>query len=137
MAAARQRGVEFARSEWENPDNLSLQDAAHFAGVSDRTVNVRRQNGQLYALVAPGKTRGYRYPKWQFDIKPDRLALAIDAFLATGQKNSWVLHNFLRRPCADLNGVRPCAHLADASRDAQRLVQVIDRRFSVRNQGAA
>lgn len=137
LATARQRGAQYAVNEWKKPENLSLQAAADYAGLSDGTINMRRQRQQLYALVAPGKTRGFRYPKWQFDVASDRLSEVLTAFLATGQKNSWVLHSFMMRPCHELEGARPSDYIAHPSNDIKRLVQVIQRRFSGGDQGAA
>lgn len=73
LSAARQRGTQYALNEWQKPENLSLQMAAIYAGVSDNTVNTRRLRQQIYALVAPNRSRGFRYPQWQFDVDPDRL----------------------------------------------------------------
>lgn len=136
LSAARQRGTQYALNEWQKPDNLSLQAAAAYAGVSDNTINTRRQRQQLYALVAPNRSRGFRYPQWQFDVNPDRLGAAVTTFVAAGQKNSWVLHGFMTRPSPELDGMRPCDYIADRSKDLKRLVQIIQRRFSLGDQGA-
>lgn len=44
LAAARQRGVDYALIEWQKPENLMLQATARYAGISDNTVNTCRQN---------------------------------------------------------------------------------------------
>jgi len=137
LAAARQRGIDYALTEWQKPENLTLQAAAAYVGVSDNTINTRRQSQQIYALVAPNRTRGFRYPQWQFDVDPTRLAAVIKAFSDAGQENSWVLHNLLIRPTPELDEVRPCDYIADSSLDIKRLVQFIRRRFEGGDQGAA
>lgn len=136
LSAARQRGTQYALNEWQKPENLSLQTAAAYAGVSDNTINTRRQRQQLYALVAPNKSRGFRYPQWQFDVDADRLSAAVTTFVVAGQKNSWVLHSFMTRPSPELDGMRPCDYIADRSKDLKRLVQIMQRRFSSGDQGA-
>lgn len=137
LAAARQRGADYALTEWQKPENLTLQAAASYAGMSDNTINTRRQNQQIYALVAPNRSRGFRYPQWQFDVDPARLGAALKAFSDAGQDNCWVLHNLMTRPTPELDDVRPCDFIADASLDIKRLVQFIHRRFSNGDQGAA
>lgn len=63
LDAARQRGADYALAEWQKPENLTLQAAANYASVSDNTINTRRQSQQIYALVAPNRSRGFRYPQ--------------------------------------------------------------------------
>lgn len=135
LAAARKRGTQFALNEWEKPENLTLQAAACYAGVSSRTINARRQRQQLYAMVAPNKSRGFRYPQWQFNADPERISAAISAFVAAGQCNSWVLHSFMMRTNPGLDGMRPCDYIADSSKCIKRLVQVIQCRFATGDQG--
>ncbi|MEC4718154.1 hypothetical protein RY831_03275 [Noviherbaspirillum sp. CPCC 100848] len=137
LAAARQRGVDYALTEWQKPENLTLQAAASYAGVSDNTINTRRQKQQIYALVAPNRSRGFRYPQWQFDVDPARLGAALKAFSKFGQDNCWVLHNLMTQPTPGLDGVRPCDFIADSSLDMQRLVQFINTCFSNDDQGVA
>lgn len=137
LAAARQRGADYAVTEWQKPENLTLQAAASYVGVSDNTINTRRQNQQIYALVAPNRSRGFRYPQWQFNVDPTRLGAALKAFSDVGQDNCWVLHNMMTRPTPELDDVRPCDFIADSSLDIKRLVQFIHRRFSNGDQGAA
>lgn len=137
LAAARQRGIDYALREWQKPENLSLQAAAGYVGVSDNTINTRRQSRHIYALVAPNRSRGFRYPQWQFAVDAPRLAAAIKAFSDAGQENSWVLHNLLMRPTPELGDIRPCDYIADSSLDLKRLVQFIQRRFEGGDQGAA
>lgn len=137
LAAARQRGVDYALTEWQKAENLTLQAAASYAGVSDNTINTRRQNRQIYALVAPNRSRGFRYPQWQFDVDPARLSVALKAFSEFGQDNCWVIHNFMTQPAPGLDGVCPCDFIADSSLDMRRLVQFISRGFMNDDQGAA
>lgn len=130
LATARQRGAQYALNEWNSPENLSLQAAAMYDGTSANAINLRRRRRQLYALGAPDGSRTFRYPKWQFDVDPDRLRVAMSTFAEMRQHNSWVLHNFLTRPNSDLDDVPPQDYIADPSKELKRLVQVIQRRFS-------
>lgn len=131
LAAARGRGLQYALNEWNNPENLAPQAAASCAGMPEHIVNLRRLHRELYALVARHGNRTLRYPKWQFDVNPDRLTTALRALGAAGNNNSWALHSFLARPAIDLDGMAPRDFLADASRDLGRLVQMIRYRFSI------
>lgn len=137
LAAARRRGVDCALTEWQKPENLTLQAAASYANLSDNTINTRRRNREVYALVAPNRARGFRYPQWQFDVDPERLGAALDAFSDVGQDNCWVFHSMMTRPTPELDDVRPRDFIADSSNDIQRLVQFIHRRFTIGDQGAA
>lgn len=137
LANARLRGKQYALAEWQKPENLTLQAAADYAGMSDSTINTRRQNQHIYALVAPNRSRGYRYPQWQFDVDPERVRTAIQVFTDAGRDNCWILHNFFLVPTPELDDMRPCDYLADPSKDMQRLIQVMQRRFVIGDQGAA
>lgn len=59
LREARERGRLAAAREWEQPENLSLKDAALYAGRSDRAINQDRQAGRLYALVLRGASEGF------------------------------------------------------------------------------
>jgi hypothetical protein len=137
LAAAKRRGEQYAINEWKASENLPLQAAAAYARVSEDVVSRRRQQGQLYALLAPDHSCETRYPKWQFDVEPKRLSSAVSAFLDTGQVDCWVLHSFMMRPYLDLDGMRPRDYIADPSMDLERLLEVIHRRFYFGDQGAA
>ena len=87
LTAARARGRRSALEEYESPDNLALLDARDYAGRNERTINEQRQNGELYALLSPGKTRGFRYPKWQFDATPEDFNRAFEHAAALNPDN--------------------------------------------------
>lgn len=113
LAAARQRGATYMRSQLEDPTNLPLAGAAAMSGFSKTHINAMRNQGRYYALVAPGASRGYRYPAWQFDADIARLEPVIRA-LALAKPGCWAMHDFLVRPHADLKrSPRDC--ILDAS----------------------
>jgi DNA-binding MarR family transcriptional regulator len=112
LAAARARGRRFAREEYENPDNLALLDARDYAARNERTINEQRQKGELYALLPPGKARGFRYPKWQFDAEPERLRAVLHKFVEAGA-NAWVIHSFMQRKRDELGGKSPSEVILD------------------------
>jgi hypothetical protein len=135
FASARARGQQFVASEYRKPENLTLEDASVVAGCSERVLNQRRQDGKVYALLPPGKSRGFRYPSWQFEIEPDRLELVLAPFFAR-KTSSWVVHHFMLRPNDALGGMRPADYLLDANRPVDTVVAaVID--SLPRDQGAA
>lgn len=136
LAAARQRRIDYALSEWHEPENLTLQAAARDAGISDNTINTRRQNQKVYALVAPNRSRGFRYPKWQFNVEPERLRLAMQTLTDADRNNCWALHSFFMTPAQALDDMRPCDYLTDPSKDIERLTQVLQLRFTISDQGA-
>ena len=74
MSSARPRGATYARQQYDEPLNLLLADSAKLSGISDRVINERRNAGQYYALILDGNSRRFRYPSWQFDARPERLA---------------------------------------------------------------
>jgi hypothetical protein len=89
LAAAHMRGRRFSLEQYECPDNLTLLDARDVAGRNERSINEERQKGELYALLPPGKTRGFRYPKWQFDASSERLKSVLRPFV-DANANCWV-----------------------------------------------
>lgn len=135
LAAAKSRGASYMKNELANPDSLSLADASKYTGRADRLINVERNKGWLYALVLEGNTRGFRYPKWQFDVPASRLRTILDV-LAPGSLSCWSLHNFLTRPHSDLDGKSPAAAIADGDFPIERIIEVARRRID-QHQGAA
>lgn len=135
LDAARERGRRLAVEEWEKPDNLPLKEAASLAGRSDRMLNLDRQAGRLYALVLPGRERGFRYPSWQFNVDAGRLAAALAPFVQAGA-SCWVIHNFMSRPQEDLQGQTPAGWIADAMRPIDAVVRLAEARYGDQ-QGAA
>ncbi|TAM17562.1 MAG: hypothetical protein EPN65_10220 [Pandoraea sp.] len=134
LQAARDRGRHWATEEWNAPANLTLNDAANYAGRSDRMINEERQSGRLYALLPMGKMRGYRYPQWQFDAEPSRLAAALSPFTAHGA-SCWVIHNFMKRPSEALDGLTPQTWILDSTRPIDSVVRLAEGRYQ-RDQGA-
>lgn len=135
LGAAKARGASYARTEWGKPENLTLQQAAAYCGRSDRVVNEARIKGEYYALLLEGKSRGYRYPLWQFDADTDRLAKIL-ALLNTVDASCWVKHNFLLRPNTLLGGRSPREIILDQATDLSQLIKVTNNRFDG-DQGAS
>ena len=135
LAAARARGRRFALEEYESPDNLALLDARDYAGRNERTINEQRQNGELYALLSPGKTRGFRYPKWQFDATPERLICVLRPFVEA-KANCWVIHSFLRRKRDEIGGKSPMEIILDEGTSIAPVVNLAARDIAG-EQGAA
>lgn len=128
LQGARDRGMRQAVAQWEEPENLPLKAAAEYAGRSDRVINEERQKGRLYALVLPCKSRGCRYPQWQFDAEPERVAAVLAPFNQAGA-SCWVVHNFLHRPHEMLGGVAPRERILDSTYSIDRIVRVAADRY--------
>lgn len=135
LQAARDRGRHQALAELQSPDNLTLRDASIYSGRSDGAINEARLKGRLYALVPPGKQRGLRYPQWQFDAEPERLAAVLSPFVKANA-SCWVVHNFMQNPLDSLGGASPMEWILDASKPIASVVQVALARYSA-DQGAA
>jgi hypothetical protein len=135
LGEAKSRGASYIKNELANPDNLNLASASAYCGRSDRTINLERQRGWLYALVLEGNSRGYRYPKWQFDVPASRLRLTLDILTPSGL-SCWAIHNFLMRPHSDLDGKSPATALADSTFPIERVADLARRRVD-QQQGAS
>jgi len=135
LDAARERGRLSAIQEWEDSANLPLKDAATLAGRSDRMLNLDRQAGRVYALVLPGRERGFRYPSWQLNVDGGRLAAALTPFVQAGA-SCWVIHSFMNRQRDELQGLTPAQWIADPVRPIEAVVQVAQARYRD-EQGAA
>jgi hypothetical protein len=96
LAAASARGRRYVLKQYENPGNLALLDARDYSGRNDQAIIELHHEGHLYALLPPGKARGFRYPKWQFEVSADRLTAALRAFVDV-RANRWVIHSFMLR----------------------------------------
>jgi hypothetical protein len=123
LASAVTRGAEYMRDEFFKPENLSLQEASVLSGRSERTINQERNRGSLYALLLGGNTRGYRYPKWQFDVEVGRLRPILD-ILRSKSFDGWPLHNFLITPHSNLDNLSPSAAIADEKFPLERIAAV-------------
>lgn len=128
MSSARERGAAYARQQYDDPMNLSLADAAKHSGHSDRLINSRRNAGQYYALVLDGNSRGFRYPSWQFDARPERLA-AVLKVLQAADARCWSVHHFMQSPSDRLEGVCPREWILDGARDIDAVVRLAQARF--------
>jgi hypothetical protein len=135
FANARARGQQFIASEYRKPENLTLEDASLVAACSDRVLNQRRMDGKVYALLPPGKSRGFRYPGWQFDVDPERLAMTLAPFFAR-KTSSWVVHHFMLRPNDALGGMRPADYLLDSTNPLDAVIAAVNDSLP-RDQGAA
>ncbi|WP_456280726.1 hypothetical protein M1D55_09370 [Cupriavidus sp. JZ107] len=135
LQAARDRGRHQALAELQKPDNLTLRDASIYSGRSDGAINEARLKGRLYALVPPGKQRGLRYPQWQFDAEPERLAAVLAPFVQANA-SCWVVHNFMQNALDGLGGLSPMAWILDASRPIAAVVEAALSRYNA-DQGAA
>lgn len=135
LAAARERGRRFAAEEYDRVDNLALLDARDYAARNERTINELRQKGELYALLPPGKTRGFRYPKWQFDADPERLRVVLRPFVDAGA-NCWVIHSFMQHRREALNGKSPAEVILDRTADIRPVIDLAVRELDG-EQGAA
>lgn len=129
LAAARARGRLFALEQYERPDNLALLEARAYAGRNERTINEQRQTGELYALLPPGKTRGFRYPKWQFDAHPERLKAVLRPFV-DANANCWVIHSFMMRKRDALFGKSPADAILDENVDVKQVMDLAKRDLS-------
>lgn len=134
LYAARIRGQQYIASELEKPDNFNTRDAARYSARTESDINAARQDGRIYALVAPEKPYEFRYPRWQFDVKPDRLSAVLAAF-AHARASSWVVHNFMHRPVDALECLRPIDWIRDHARPIGNVVELITARY-IGDQGA-
>ena len=125
LAAARARGRRFALEQYEDPNNLPLLEARAYAGRNERSINEDRQNGEVYALLPPGKTRGFRYPKWQFDVPPERLKAALRPFV-DADANCWVIHSFMMRKRDALHGKSPADIVLDDKEDVKQVIDLAE-----------
>jgi hypothetical protein len=134
LAAARDRGRRLALKLYESPENLGLPEASDYAGRTERTINDERQQGWLYALRGPGETSGLRYPKWQFDAKPDRLKAALRPFV-DANSSCWVIHSFMVTKRDVLCGRAPQEVILDDKQDVKQVADLACRDI-VGDQGA-
>ena len=134
LNAARERGAIWAREEYGNPENLSLNQAATHTGISGRVINERRNAWRYFALVPHGQQRGFRFPRWQFDADNGRLA-AVLAVLRDANAGCWTVHSFMITPNAQLEGTMPRDWILDSQNNLERVLQVARARFTS-DQGA-
>jgi hypothetical protein len=135
LAVAKARGASYMKNEFEAPENLTLVAASQYSGRSDRIINQERNRGWLYALILDGNKRGYRYPKWQFDVSSERLRPVLE-FLIPSELGCWAIHGFLKRPHPGLNGISPSEAIADSDVPIDKILSVVRARLDP-HQGAA
>jgi hypothetical protein len=126
LETARARGRRFALDEYESPENLAIVEACEYATRDERTISEQHQRGELYALLPPGKAGGFRYPKWQFDADPERLAAVLRQF-AVATANAWVIHSFMLRQRNELGGKSPADVILDNTTSLASVVDLINR----------
>ncbi len=131
---ARERGLAYARAEYEKREHLSLAQASAQVSLSERIINERHNTGRYYALVLEGNTRGFRFPEWQFGVKQERLAQVLDV-MREAQASCWMMHHFLIAPNSLLGNMTPRDYLLDADRPLDHLVNIMRGRFTS-DQGA-
>lgn len=134
VVAARQRGATWARTDYANPENLSLDQAAAHTGTSARVINERRNKWIYFGLIPKGQQRGFRFPKWQFDAEPGRLSTVL-AVLREANANCWTVHSFMNTRATHLDGMTPREWIFDPQADLPRLLQLARARFTS-DQGA-
>lgn len=132
--SARERGAVYARQQYDDPQNLSLSEAARHAHLSERVINERRNDGRYYALVLDGKSRGFRYPSWQFDADGVRLAPVLE-ILRAAKASCWAIHQFMLAPNVHLDGLAARDWILDPTRDVGRVSELVRARF-LSDQGA-
>lgn len=134
LRSARERGLAYARAEYEKPEHLSLAQASAKAELSERSINERRNAGRYYALILEGNTRGFRFPEWQFGVKPERLVPVLEV-MREAQASCWMMHNFLIAPNSLLGNMTPRDYLLAADRPLDHLLNIVRARFTS-DQGA-
>jgi hypothetical protein len=135
LKAARSRGNAYKTAELAKPENAQLKEASVYSGTSDRVINKWRNDGSVYALVQEGKSRGFRYPLWQFDADRNRLSRVLGT-LREANASDWVIHNFLLGPNSFLDGRSPRDWILDPGTDIEHLIKVAKDRFAG-DQGAS
>lgn len=134
LRSARERGLAYARAEYEKQEHLSLAQASAKVNLSERIINERRNTGRYYALILAGNIRGFRFPEWQFGVKQERLAQMLDV-MREAQASCWMMHHFLIAPNSLLGNMTPRDYLLDANRPLDHLVNIMRGRFTS-DQGA-
>ena len=85
--------------------------------------------------ILDGNSRGFRYPRWQFDIPPARLATVLRKLDAL-DASCWAKHHFLTRPSPCLDGRTPRELLVNRDAGLAAVCSAIDEHFTG-EQGAA
>jgi len=134
MASARARGDAYKQSELANAENLTLSEAAKRTGLSEKWINTLRNRRELYALVEPGRERGFRYPAWQFDCQKGRLSSVLEALSNAGVE-LWGIHTFMNNASKDLQGKTPRDYIRDEKAPLEQVLKLIERRYA-EEQGA-
>lgn len=101
LTAARERGRVRAAEILGADDMLSADEFGKRLGMSRRTVNSKRQSGQLLGLA--GARRGFRYPVWQLNAEGKPYAEL--AILHERLGGPWEVYRFLVQQHPELEGL--------------------------------
>lgn len=97
------RSQEFRQQRLAAADMLSMDDAAELAGVSRKTIGAWIDKGRAIGLSQT--KRGFKLPRWQFDLPLWDVLPKLSAALGTGE--GWVILAFLETPLGGLDGSTP------------------------------
>ncbi|MEX3932159.1 integrase [Paraburkholderia phymatum] len=124
LVAARRRGWRLAIAVFNHRDTLRPTDAASYSGRTATSIEAARQRGALYALTLRGQPHEFRYPRWQFDACPERLATVLDPFVRA-RSNCYVVHQFLLTPHRALGGATPASIIIGTGHELDIVLQLI------------
>ena len=80
-------------------------------------------------MLPPGKTRGFPYPKWQFDAHPERLKAVLRRFV-DANAHCRVIHSFMMRRHDALLDQSPADAILDESVDVKQVIDLAQRDLS-------
>lgn len=135
LLGARRRGDEYVETEYGKPENLTPDEARALTGIPVCMLHQKRMQGFLYALLPLENQLECRYPRWQFEADPKRLAAVLFPFFAA-DINTWVVHDFMMRAHESLASMRACDYIRDSSTPIGTAVLLAEQRLP-REQGAS
>lgn len=135
LLSARRRGNEYVEAEYSKPENLTPDAVNALTGIPVRMLHQKRMQGFLYALLPLENQLECRYPRWQFEADPKRLAAVLFPFFAA-DINTWVVHDFMMRAHEALAGMRACDYILDSSNPIGTVVLLAEQSLP-REQGAS
>jgi len=121
LARARGRGRRYAVEEYAESRNLTLSRASDLIRLSPEAIRALHVANQLYRLPDPSGTGVWRYPQWQFNAQPLRLACLLQMF---AESNRWALHSFMMGRREALDGKSPAEAILDEATDIQLVVNL-------------
>jgi len=86
-------------------DMVTTREAARIAGTTDVTINDWIAKGRAIGLGLTRSRRGYRMPKWQFELGIWTVLPELAQVMGTTE--GWALLSFLESPLGGLNGRTP------------------------------